>query len=364
MAFRRGPGAKLPTVRELCHSLNTSTRTLDEALHRLEEQRIVYRKRGSGIYVSPRINRKLVVMLLGAGFFSTPSPFWGLLWALLVQKAQSRLEHRDEDTTFQLVMPDQDVNTTNGEVLQRILQEHRVSSIIGIGLDSEVTGRLAGLGLPYVGYACYAPHVVMTQTAEAQAQAIEFLVRLGCHRIGCVRQYDSHAGATHDEDDSVASFRDCLEAAGGTFDERYVVDFRRIRDAGPALDAFMDYQKQGYDSILRLFKADVGPPPDGLVISSDMVTDGALAAMSELGIALWDDIKVATPVNVGSPILANYTHRLISMEGDPQRIVDSMYELLDAVMSGKPADESVILQYALRLPPSAIETLNDTMQAK
>ena len=48
------PDAKLPTMRQLQDSLGVSPMTLNRALSELEANGMVYRRQGSGTYVSPQ----------------------------------------------------------------------------------------------------------------------------------------------------------------------------------------------------------------------------------------------------------------------------------------------------------------------
>src|SRR5690242_3600057 len=82
MAHQRGPNIKLPTTRELCTSLNTNAMTLSNALRRLERDNVIYRRQGSGIFVSPKLHCKNIRVLMNAMFVDADgvSPFWGILW--------------------------------------------------------------------------------------------------------------------------------------------------------------------------------------------------------------------------------------------------------------------------------------------
>src|SRR5262245_46403153 len=83
-ARQRGPHGKLPTVRELCADLGTNITVIDCVLTELEQQQVIYRRQGSGIYACGT-RRRTVALLFGASFVDRPihSPFWDILLRLL-----------------------------------------------------------------------------------------------------------------------------------------------------------------------------------------------------------------------------------------------------------------------------------------
>src|SRR6185436_19615757 len=89
----------------LCVTLGTSRATLDNALNDLESQNVFLRKRGSGIYVSPKIGYKSVAVTfshLGEGH-SAGSPFWGMLHDLLWRAGLERGPQVEHDYSFHLI---------------------------------------------------------------------------------------------------------------------------------------------------------------------------------------------------------------------------------------------------------------------
>src|SRR5690348_7549022 len=92
LAYAKGPDTKLPTVRELCTSFNTSQATVVGALDELELQNVLYRRPGNGIFVSPKLYCKNISVLINAAHVDKEgvSPFWGILWGKLVKEGQRR----------------------------------------------------------------------------------------------------------------------------------------------------------------------------------------------------------------------------------------------------------------------------------
>src|SRR5689334_21043596 len=69
LAFKRGPEAKLPTLAELQNAYGASQATVSGALDELEAENVIFRKDRSGIFVSPRLHQKMVLVLLESSFF-------------------------------------------------------------------------------------------------------------------------------------------------------------------------------------------------------------------------------------------------------------------------------------------------------
>src|SRR5688500_12473756 len=89
LAHSLGPDAKLPTVIQLRDRFGVSVATLNSALTELEAQRVIRRKHGVGIYVSPRIRQRTVCLICDPSFFRVAgaSPFWNLLVDQVRQRA-------------------------------------------------------------------------------------------------------------------------------------------------------------------------------------------------------------------------------------------------------------------------------------
>jgi hypothetical protein len=62
LAYAKGEGNKLPTVREMAEALHTSVATVDKALGVLATRGVIVRKRGSGVYVATNHTPKIGVV--------------------------------------------------------------------------------------------------------------------------------------------------------------------------------------------------------------------------------------------------------------------------------------------------------------
>jgi len=92
--------------------------------------------------------------------------------------------------------------------------------------------------------------------------------------------------------------------------------------------------EQGYRTATEVFGAPRREWPDGIVVTDDMMTRGALVALQNMGVRVGEDVEIATHANRGSKALLGYDHRLTLVEVDPARVVSKMFGLLETLMDG------------------------------
>ncbi len=163
---------------------------------------------------------------------------------------------------------------------------------------------------------------------SAARRAVEHLIRLGHRRIGCITNAPpEYTGGAH----RLAGYRDALESADLTFEERLV----RFGDFVP---------ESGYQAAHSLLRE--ATPPTALFVASDVVALGAMAAIREHGLTIPDDIAL---VGFDDVPLARYvdppltTVRLPATELGRQ----AGQMLINLVQHGKVAVRSVMLETEL-----------------
>jgi DNA-binding LacI/PurR family transcriptional regulator len=334
LAYRKGPDAKLPTVRELCEALGTSWTSLSEALNQLEAQNVIYRKLGSGIYVSPKLHQKRISVLLDSHGFRAPgaSPFWTSLTALLMDKAQSCAETRDEDYIFQIASQskDPDVMDRAGEELLKGIDAGTIHAVMSVALQGPLVERLMERDVPFVAFAGPGKWTVVGDVAQTTRTGIPPLVEQGCRRIGFWKPSTSYDDMTIEEIEAdAANFAECLRESGVPVIDALIRDNRRA----PGTETGT-LQEQGYRAVQQAFGPDRDAWPDGLLICDDMMTSGALVALQHKGIVVGRDVKIATHANRGSTVLFGHDASLTLLEVDVAGIVDTMFEMMGRLLSG------------------------------
>ncbi|MBC8104884.1 MAG: substrate-binding domain-containing protein [Cytophagales bacterium] len=343
LAHSLGPDAKLPTVIQLRDRFSVSVATLNSALTELEAQRVIRRKHGVGIYVSPRIRQRTVCLICDPSFFRVAgaSPCWNLL----VDRVRQRAEAEHETLSFHFTADDPSV----------ILQKEPTAAPLQSGLVSDiVNGRVHGLlcvgvlkptmlwierqQIPTVAFAGPGPFAVGINSNETMRQGVAALAAKGCRRIAywsAVSPYRMADQVWPPTDERQTHFAATLAAANLSLDPSLV----QMNDhlVAPGTFHTLSHQEQGYRMASRIFGPDSDPEtwPDGIFSADDMLTQGALTSLQKLGVRVGKDVQIATHANVGSPALLGWENDLIIVEVDPAEIVDQMFDTLERLMDGE-----------------------------
>jgi DNA-binding LacI/PurR family transcriptional regulator len=326
LAVAIGPGNKLPTMDDLCEVLGTSRATLNNALRDLEAKHVVLRKRGSGIYVSPKVGYKSIAVSSSNIVVDRDlaSPFWGILQDLLWRRAMERAPVLGHDYSFHLIPYDVPVGTSNArKSFDDLIASGNLDGVICVHPDRPLQDLLKPLAIPVVGYA-FGPETgygISYDHKQMFLLAAGQLIEQGCRRIMLMPSRGVH-WKTYDE----------LVTMCAQWDPRielYSPDWREGLIGLPRI-----HQDLGHQVAREIFGARHAAPPDGLIVMDDMITDGIMKALCDLNVRAGRDVRIATQGNAGSPILRCWEDRLTIIESDPARLVESMFETLDAILAG------------------------------
>jgi DNA-binding LacI/PurR family transcriptional regulator len=344
-ALKHGPGVKLPTSRELCAEYEISQVTLNEALNTLESQNVIVRKDRSGIFVSPKLHCKNIRVLINASLVngSTASPFWGLLWGEIVKEWQRRSAFKNEDIHFQLVACHTDMQELPPDV-EQVVENGPLDGLISIGMPQVIWA--VPKTMPMVSFAGAGHWHVQPNDEPIVAEAAVRLAALGCGKIGLWMPVgemppDPETGPL--ESSSATAFKESLAEMGIPYYPE--LHFTGVETAAesqgrrPTNGGIDSYQDQGYQAAMRAFGDSGFPQADGLVITDDMMTFGALAAFRHLGIRPGVDIKIASHSNLGLPLLYRWEKEIIMWRLDPGKIVRTIFVQLDRLMAGEDVEQ-------------------------
>lgn len=343
LALEKGPDAQLPTVRVLCESLATTRVTLREALTLLEADNIIYTKNRQGIFVSPKIYHKSIHILFSSHNFAAPaSPFWSMLWIQLEQETQQRTTFKDEIYIFHLIKPTDNPDYSVPKEVETLLQSQRVDGVLAIGIQSTGKGILNEARLHCVTFAGEGACTIYLDMDDFARLATDALIRQNCKRMG----WWAYNLPSHPLEKmwTIQAFRQMLQERKKTLYPELI----RIPHLPPSQTS-LSLQEQGYLLAKEVFEGPTSARPDGVVITVDMMTDGALVAFDELGIRVGHDIQVVTHANVGSPILFGRTKHMTVIEYDPAMLAQAMFSTLDMLMVGeKPEEQTIRIHPQLR----------------
>lgn len=321
LAHQLGPEAKLPTVLQLRDQFGVSVATLDDALGQLEAQNIVVRRHGVGIFVSAKLHQRAICLVQDADLLrgAGGSPFW----ELLVEQARRRADAGHEAFSLHLSAPYGEMPLH--ENLMADVRAARVQGILSVGLPPAAAQWLQAQGVPHVAFAAYAPYTVALDGAALVKLGIAALASQGCRRIAL------WASAGKGGDDQRTHFQQALAAHGLPYLPSLVPD------AAPGLP-----QEQGYHTARRVFGDPPMLKPDGLLITDDMMTLGALVGLQKTGVRVGTDVQIASHANRGSPVLLGQGDVLTRIEVDPAHVVQAMFAMLETLMDGKTPAEPIV----------------------
>ncbi|GCE22178.1 GntR family transcriptional regulator [Dictyobacter kobayashii] len=343
LAYQRGPGSKLPTVRELCQMFQTSRVSLYEALDDLEAQNILYREQSRGIFVSQKIYRKSICIVLDTSLLlrTSASPFWGMLWGHFAAVTQQRSQIKDEYYTMHLISRVPGNDTQLPEEIERLIQTECIHGVLAVGFPAAFNEHIMSRGVPCVTFAEGGNWMVGLNMIEVLRLGVKCLTEQGCQQIGLWNttfwQGDSNV-AVPSYDGLFASF---LQTYRQTFHPDLIQSIYKLSAAQSSLP-FQTFQEQGYQLALQVFTNPALPKPDGIVSTDDMMTDGLLAAFQTLGIRVGEDVKIATHANKSSMMLFKHMRGMTVIEFDPEDIVHAMFSMLDQLLVGQTPSQRVI----------------------
>lgn len=352
IAKERGPRARLPSIKNLCESLGTSTSTLDRALSELERRDIIEREHGRGIFVSNSLRSKTIGILMEVNpVLPRTSPYY----AMIVEQAEVWAARRHYG-----VLPYLNLSHNHGleSVRQRLIrdvQDQRVDGVLVAGAANfDQIDWLQKNNVPcvYRGVDYEAGYHVDLDVTSVVHSGVESLVRRGCRRIGLIGhdgdRFDRHVSRKRQ------AILQALEAADLTYQEAYGKLHRLTWQQSVSPDA-PTHEEMGRDAMLEIWQRFEDQPassrPDGLIVTDDLLARGVLAGMHQLGLLPGRDIHIAATTNRGSPVLACYLHQLIQIEFDVSQIASTMLEMLGQLIAGKtPPQQHIKLRPVVQEP--------------
>lgn len=334
-----GPGKKLPTVSELCEKTRVSVKTLDRALSELETRRLILRRNGVGIFVSPDVDKRVIAlicdpMIFGPGQVST-------FWETLLQEVRERAASDNQllDLHFMSIVGNSMRLPSN---VVADIRSRRIDGVLMVGTYRDGARWIEDSRVALVVFAGPGSHRVAIDTAAIIDLGARALARRGCRRIALwgpeSRVIDTEA-ANELRRSRIAAFEQALAAFGLPCAPELIGADRVTVAPGPWIQASRS-QEQGYRLGLECFRGPAERRPDGIVIIDDVMAVGVFAALQELGFRPGADVQIASHTNRGSATLAGWENNVIRLEIDPKLLTKAMFKQLDRLMAGEPDVES------------------------
>lgn len=340
LAHKLGPGAKLPTMQQLSAELGISVMTLNRALSELEAQNIVVRRQGSGTYVNEKLGLKAVGLVYDRALIgASASPFG----ELLLREAGRRAHEHGEKFSLYLSEPSPSGLPVH-EDLSEDVRERKLSGLLVMSAQIPAIKWLVKQKLPLVSlsYSPVTPYRVRIFHAQTAYLGALELARRGAKRIALWLPAGVGLGRDKEGDsfEELDYFKQALKESGVKYDEKLVWNFDNLNTG---FHSEKSNQEQGLDAANAVFATENKKSyPDGIVILDDMMTRGALTAMSQIGVVPNRDVLIATHTNIGSQTLFGYDKSLVFLDIDPAQVAAAMFELLETQMAGETPESSVV----------------------
>ncbi|MBV9450387.1 MAG: LacI family DNA-binding transcriptional regulator [Streptosporangiaceae bacterium] len=248
--------------------LNGKRDVADELRHRVlaAVSELGYRPNGAA-----RSLRTRAAMVLGIVISDITNSFF----TAVVRGAEDRAQ--EAGYSIVLANADEDLGKEN-RYLEIAAAEQMAGVILSPASSRKTTiDVLADRGIPVVTIDRHLTNApvdsVTVNNHQAARDATAHLISQGCTRVGIIAgPVDTTTGASR-----LAGYRAALRAAG--------------HDDDPALTAFGNFRTDGgHAAAEQLLSSPC--PPDGLLISNDLMTIGGLQAIAEAGLAIPSDIAV------------------------------------------------------------------------
>lgn len=349
LADELGPGAKLPTVRKMCQQLQISVATLNDALRVLEDQRVITRRQGSGVFVSESVHHKTIGLVFGTNIFDgIVSPFY----AQLIEHCRQRAAMHREQFRFFLDVPQlhgyADQIPVHNDLEDAVMRK-QLDGVLLVAHRKDQKQWLLDHQVPVVELGGDDKPNVQTHSCMNMIQmGVEALAQLGKKRIAMVTPMGEYRGGDQPEfDGDLVIFRQAMQQQGLPVHEQSI--WQNIHRAD-AMSKTQPRGDQGWRAMHDLWKQPRSERPDALLVLDDMLTLGMLSAMPVLGIRLNRDLIIATHANAGSPALHHYEEHLIRLEVDPGVFIDNMFDQLHAIFEHQMLPKTRVNLPVLKIP--------------
>lgn len=332
LVYRLGSGARLPRVTEMCRDFNVAPNTLNHALRQVEEEGLIRRQQGVGIFVNELTDNWLsqapLALVCQPSFFrsSGHSPVWDLLLEMF--QAHAEKSGTPFDCHFSRA---EGVHPPLAAAFMNAIENREIGGVLGVGLPQAGATWIMSHGVPVVNLFGPGNVSVMLDEVGLINTCVDTLVRQGCRKIalwmpihvdGIINQTQTRfeeALRAH----KLEVFTELIDIGEGWIHEL-------SRNVPPVTE-------QGLQTALRFFERPRDEWPDGVVIGDDTMTRGALMALRQLKLKAGRDVLIASHANAGSPTLMG-EEGLSLVEIDPAEMVSAMFERIERLMHSPLSD--------------------------
>ncbi len=300
-------GERLPSTAELAKSYGVTVSTLQQALSRLVEKGLLRRSPKTGSFIdATRYGRRALVT-----FSSNPFEMESRFYALFLRSLETEYARRGVDLDCQLGF--------SGPRLKRDLA--RLESDLAGGRFAFILAMAYSQDfLKWIENQRFAPVFACSyfDARNSVLDGFKHLAASGVRKIGFAFMGCEFDGGIKD-----------MELAG-------LQDAQRLCSLPDGSVRFLDWGQHIDDAYkaAKLFFSSTPRQdwPEALFLHHDIVTKGALIAMTELGVRIPEDISLLTHANKGDSF--QHPLELCRIEVDPSEVASSMADFMERSLPG------------------------------
>lgn len=306
----------MPSIREIAKEAGVSIATVSRVINGHDSVNPELRERVMGVIdrcdYTPAVGRRAMntVALLYAGPFTIGSPYDSACMEGLVTAMR--------ESEFDLAVIDVRRDKSRGESLRKFFNRKGICGAIirSTATERGLVAEFAEEGVPLVVLGDHFQHPTLTfaytESRQASAEAVEYLVSLGHRRIAfaaCCRDDGDHA-------DRLEAYREVLDQ-NGLLDEDLICRAPPSRmDGGPVLRRLMSAADR----------------PTAMYIADPLIAAGVVNEAHQMGIHIPEDLSI---VGFDDTDIRNLLHpRISSVCQDSEALGRTAFRLLEGLVRG------------------------------
>ena len=328
LASTLGPGAAMPTFREIMQRYDVSQATVSAALRQLSAEGVLETRPGKGIFVEGRSADLPTLLICETAAFVSASPFWELLLESITRIFSDHPDRLEIEFTAVNLERRSDIPTHRyvSKGLWAKLQANRFAGVIAICVDERLVMEIDRIGIPMVGFACATETAVTVDMWSLAKLGVAELMRLGCKKINVYNAPSVDIRELHRSILTVPGAADCVQPASRVF---------KVHE--PQIGHRSRLFEHGVAEATRIFgpESDPGVRPDGIVSIDEKFTQGFILGLGKLGLQPGADVEIATHFNAGSYVLSPWLSQLICLENNATRLAVALKVGIESLQLGQ-----------------------------
>ncbi len=332
------PGECLPPERVLAQQYDISLTTVREAVRILAAEGLVVRRQGKGTFLAeaapgPKGRVGHVALLI---HHNISNPRTSSIYLRLAQEIREALDAEGISNRLYISRrtPGQEQFDFHCPEFFQDLEEGRVCGVIGVLLagKSSWIAKLEQWGIKMVGFGFNKPYGANDDTGAFFRSALRELAHRGRRRVA----YLGWGGFESDRHPQAELFREVLAQEGLPVVNAWIKD-----DIYPTLEG------SGWSAFREIWSA-TAERPDAVVIADDFFLRGVVSAVSEIGIAVPEQLEIAVMFSDGSSL--EHPFPVIAWRPDVPLIARTIAQVQMTLLQGEEPIPAMRLLPGLRAP--------------